>query len=275
MAQRVESETGILVYDHPLSPYAQKVKIALLEKGVPFRTIRPEGIGSGTAAAAFGAASPRGEVPALVEEPDVRLFDSTIILEYIEDRWPDPPLLPREPLARARQRQIEEVMDTHFEAITWGLAEIRYFGRATGDLAEAMEGRAQEQLRGWAAWLTGELAGRKFFAGDAFGWGDLCVAPFLNGAVGLGLSCEGELAAWLARVNERESVRRVREEAEANSFAKPEVDLDALKDAIEKGLFKREYRDHRLEWMIKSGGLPVVVEGLERENIRFIEVFHV
>jgi glutathione S-transferase/RNA polymerase-associated protein len=38
---------------------------------------------------------------------------------------------------------------------------------------------------------------------------------------------------------------------------------------VEQGLFKREYRDHRLEWMIRSGGLAVVVEGLEKQNIRF------
>ena len=38
---------------------------------------------------------------------------------------------------------------------------------------------------------------------------------------------------------------------------------------VARGLFKREYRDHRLEWMIKSGGLEVVVKGLEAGNIRF------
>jgi glutathione S-transferase/RNA polymerase-associated protein len=38
---------------------------------------------------------------------------------------------------------------------------------------------------------------------------------------------------------------------------------------LEQGLFKREYRDHRLEWMVKSGGLEVVTQGLARGNIRF------
>jgi glutathione S-transferase/RNA polymerase-associated protein len=38
---------------------------------------------------------------------------------------------------------------------------------------------------------------------------------------------------------------------------------------VAKGYFKREYRDHRLEWMIKSGGLEVVLRGLEAGNIRF------
>ena len=40
-------------------------------------------------------------------------------------------------------------------------------------------------------------------------------------------------------------------------------------DMVEKGQFKREYRDHRLEWMIKVGGVEVVTKGLERDNIRF------
>jgi glutathione S-transferase/RNA polymerase-associated protein len=39
--------------------------------------------------------------------------------------------------------------------------------------------------------------------------------------------------------------------------------------AVKSGLFKREYRDHRLEWMIRSGGLDVVIDGIEKNNIRF------
>ncbi len=39
--------------------------------------------------------------------------------------------------------------------------------------------------------------------------------------------------------------------------------------AVKSGLFKREYRDHRLEWMIRSGGIDVVIEGMEAGNIRF------
>ncbi len=38
---------------------------------------------------------------------------------------------------------------------------------------------------------------------------------------------------------------------------------------LEQGLFKREYRDHRLEWMVKSGGLEVVSQGMAKGNIRF------
>lgn len=262
----------IRVYDHPLSPYGQKVKIALLEKGIAFDARLPNAIGSGSTESDFARSNPRGEVPALVDG-DVSVYDSTIILEYIEDRWPEPALLPATPAERARVRMLEDVLDTHFEAITWGLSEIRYFGRAPGALGEAMFRRGQEQILGWYRWLADQLGSREWFNGVAFGWGDLCVVPFVNGAVGFGVQPEGRLAQWLLRANERPSVRQCRLAAEAVSFANSGISLEAVKQAMDQGLFKREYRDHRLEWMIKTGGIEVVVDGITRQNVRFMHVF--
>ena len=68
----------ITLYDHPLSPYGQKVKIALREKGVPFETVSPGGLGAGGAAGAFAEANPRAEVPTLVDG-EVAVFDSTVM----------------------------------------------------------------------------------------------------------------------------------------------------------------------------------------------------
>jgi hypothetical protein len=48
---------------------------------------------------------------------------------------------------------LEDTMDTHFEAITWGLSEIRNFRRASGALAEAMLARGGEQIAAWYVWL--------------------------------------------------------------------------------------------------------------------------
>ena len=93
----------MILFEHPLSPYAQKCKIALREKNVPFEARLPAGIGARRGLRpGLPEANPRGEVPALVDG-DVAIFDSTIILDYIEDKWPTPPLLPtRPPSARAR-----------------------------------------------------------------------------------------------------------------------------------------------------------------------------
>ncbi|HZZ35361.1 MAG TPA: glutathione S-transferase family protein [Caulobacteraceae bacterium] len=259
----------IRLFDHPLSPYAQKVKIALREKGVEFETAVPDGIGVGGAAGQFLAANPRAEVPALIDD-DVRIFDSTIILEYIEENWPTPPLLPHGAAERARVRMLEEVMDTHFEAINWGLGEIRFFGRAKGDLAVAIEAKAKAQTESFYRWLETQLGDRDWFNGGAFGWGDLCVVPYVNGSVGHGNPPErgGRLSAWLERVNARSSVAETNAEAVAVRGVMVNV-----AEMVEQGLFKREYRDHRLEWMIKSGGFEVVAKGLEKDNIRFTGPF--
>lgn len=264
----------VIVYDHPLSPYGQKVKIALMEKGVPFEAPLPDNIGSGATGGEFARVSPRGEVPALVDG-DVSVFDSTVILEYIEDRWPEPPLLPATPAERARVRELEETMDTHFEAITWGLSEIQNFGRAEGELAESLTRRGGEQIAAWYRWLEARLGDRPWFNGDAFGWGDLAVVPFVNGAVGFGHAppAGSTLADWLARANERDSVAACARAAAQVGLGSEAVSLDAVRQAMEQGQFKREYRDHRLEWMIKTGGLEVVREGLEKNNIRFIDPF--
>ena len=100
-----------ILYEHPLSPYAQKIKIALREKGIEFESKTPDLSGGGFAGSEFVEANPRREMPAFIDS-DAKIFDSTIILEYIEDKWSSPPLLPNNPTDRARVRMIEEVMDT-------------------------------------------------------------------------------------------------------------------------------------------------------------------
>jgi len=258
----------VTLYEHPLSPYAQKVKIALTEKGVEFAAQLPDFFGGGDDA--FRAASPRREVPALVDG-DTTVFDSTIILEYIEDRWPTPPLLPAGAAARARVRQIEEVCDTYYEAINWAVYEIRVFQRATGALADQLLARAAEQVAGVNAYLTRQLGDAPWFNGERFGWGDLAVAPFVGAAAASGHApaAGSPLSAWLARAQERPSV--------ATAFAQAQATLGGfsmLPDLVRSGQFVREYRDHRLEWMLRSGAVEVVLEGMQARTIRFSDELH-
>jgi len=259
----------LTLYDHPFSPYAQKGKIALREQNVPFAAPRPQCIGGGGSAGEFTAANPRAEVPALIDG-ETRIFDSTIILEYIEDKWPTPALLPESPAERARVRMLEEVMDTHYEPINWGLGEIRAFRRAEGALAQQIEARAAAQTQGYFSWLERELGERLWFNGSDFGWGDLCVVPYINGSRGHGLAPTPgtALAAWLDRVNARPSVAATVKDI-TDMLAGGGANMTDVAKMVEQGLFKREYRDHRLEWMIKVGGLDVVTKGLANNSIRF------
>ena len=131
----------MLLYEAPGSPYIQKIKIALREKSVLFDVELPENLGTGRTHGPFGLDNPRTQVPVLVDDP-TRIFDSTIILEYIEECWSDPLLLPRSPQVRAAARMTEDVRDTQCEAITWGYREVTTFGRATGALAETLKSGA-------------------------------------------------------------------------------------------------------------------------------------
>lgn len=265
---------ALLLYDHPLSPYAQKVKLALHYKGVPFESRLPERLGSGAASPEFLAASPRGEVPAIVDG-DVRIFESSVILAWIEERWPDPPLLPDPPDERARVRMLETVLDTHCEAVNWAQGELAWFGRG-GDRADELRTAAAADTAHWHRWLGDRLRGRPCFNGDTWGHGDVAVLPWVDGAAAFGLGPpEGsDLAAWYARAGTREDVRRVRAEAAAVAAATARgAGMAAVREAVEAGTFRREYRDHRLEWMIRNGGLEVVRDGIRKGNVRFTEPF--
>jgi len=73
------------------------------------------------------------------------------------------------------------------------------------------------------------------------------------------------LQAWQARANARPSVARTA--AAAAEMAA--TGTEAIAQLVESGAFQREYRDHRLEWMIRSGGMSIVQRGLENGTIRF------
>ncbi|HKU40331.1 MAG TPA: glutathione S-transferase family protein [Polyangiales bacterium] len=251
-----------ILYEIPLSPYAQKVKLALLEKGIEFEcrltdVDHPDPI--------FVAHSPRLEVPVFVDD-DVRLFDSSIILEYLEDRWPERPLLPSSPAERARVRTLEEICDTHYDAVNWGVAEITIFKRAEGAQAERILATASTQIAGLNARLERELATRAWFNGAELGYGDIAVYPFVNAAASQGNkpAAGSKLSEWLKTMRSRPSAGRLKADILSSlaQFASRPKD-------IAEGRHRREYRDHRLDWMLRSGGLEIVLAGMRANDLRF------
>jgi glutathione S-transferase len=256
----------MLLLQHPLSPYAQKVRIALREKGQSFEARLPTRLAPGQSSDET-AVTPRVEFPVLING-NIRIFDSTIILQYLEDVFPDPPLLPSGPAERARARMIEDICDTHYEAINWGLSEIKFFGRGGASLGPKLREKGIEQIRHIHAWLSQQLGDRTWFDGDRFGWSDLSVVPYVASSSTHDVPPvpNTALSSWLDRVMQRPSVAATIEEARAA--------LPAMADAAERlrrGEFKRQYRDHRLEWMIRSGGMQVVLDGIANNDIRFTD----
>ena len=175
-------------------------------------------------------------------------------------------MLPKDPAERARVRMIEDAMDTQYEAINWGIMEIVRFKRAEGELRDKLLAAAATQTAKAQAWLEQELGGRQWFNGASFGWADLAVVPHLLNSVRFGNAPKGgsPLADWLARASARPSVATMIEQAK--EWLKIAPDVTKL---LASGSYRRQYRDHRLEWMLRSGGLPIVLKGLENKTVRF------
>jgi glutathione S-transferase/RNA polymerase-associated protein len=259
--------SGIVLYEHPLSPYAQKIRILLREKDLSFEARLPRKLGRGGDNPELTELNPRLEVPALVHDGQT-IFDSTIILEYLEETFPEPPMMPSSPAARARLRMIEEVCDTHWEAINWGLGEIRFFRRGGESLGPVLRRAAIDQLGHMYAWLEMLLGKSEWLTGERFGWGDLSAVPFatMSSLFGVEPAAGSAVTGWMHRCRQRPSVSRTVDEALATIPA-----MDAIADSLAAGAFRRQFRDHRLEWMIRSGGTQVVLDGLAKGDIRFTD----
>lgn len=101
----------IILYGSPLSTYTAKVRLALNWRGLAFEEREPEG---GYKSAAWSARVAMGTIPAL-DHDGFLLAESEVILEYLEETFPDRPLLPAQPQARAVVRCLARLHDLHVE----------------------------------------------------------------------------------------------------------------------------------------------------------------
>jgi glutathione S-transferase len=121
-----------------ISNYFNKARIAMLEKGIDFEldpTCRP------SQEDAFLARTPMGKVPFLEMDDGAQLSESQVICEYLEDAYPQKPLYPRDPLERARVRELIAIMELHIELVARRLYPHAFFGRgpASDELKKAVE----------------------------------------------------------------------------------------------------------------------------------------
>ena len=234
----------LTLYDDVFSPYARKVRVALYEKNVPFERVRA--LHGDCNRTDFLHVNPRAEVPALVDGT-VALYDSTVICEYLEDRYPEPRIYPRDPPSRAACRLLEDLADTQLDAAAYAITVVEY-GR--GETHPAMHEVAARDLGRLYDELEPRLGDRDFFCGE-FSLADIALAPHLTAAAFLGFpvdpSRHGALAGWLDRVQERPSV------------ARDTVDvldtLQRLQRERQPGFdpYRVQWRSDRLEWVMKNG----------------------
>lgn len=234
----------LTLYDDVFSPYARKVRIALYEKGLEFERVRA--LHGDCNRTDFVHVNPRAEVPALVDGT-LSLYDSTIICEYLEDRYPTPMLYPGAPELRARSRQIEDLADTQLDAATYAVAIVE-LGRRTP--VPTLHAAAERDLARLYGQLEGMLERTEYLAGE-FSIADVAVYPHLVAASFLGFSIDGarhpRLAAWLNRIAARPTVAR--DDADVVET------LQRLQREGGTGFdpYRVQWRSDRLEWIFKHG----------------------
>jgi glutathione S-transferase len=180
----------ITLYDAARCPYCARVRIHLAEKDVEFETIE---IDLSDRPAWLYEKNPTGRVP-IVEDDAWVLPESAVIMEFLEERYPEPPLLPPDPADRAFVRLLVFRDDDFTDP---------YYAFRRG------EDGAAEQLDAALGAFDEHLAVRPFLGGVEYGLADIAYVPwFLRARDMLGVDLGGfpSLSAWLARLEERPAI---------------------------------------------------------------------
>jgi len=123
-----------------ISNYHNKVRIVLLEKGIPFEE---DASCNPSQEDEFLARTPIGKVPFLELDGGRRLSESEVIFEYLEDAYPQKPLLPKDPYAAAKVRELVTFVDLHVELVARELYPKAFFG---GTISEGNAARVRQLL---------------------------------------------------------------------------------------------------------------------------------
>ena len=150
------------LHDHPFSPYAFKVRAALYEKGIPFEKREVQKHADRERLLRL---NPRGEVPAIVDGEAV-ICDSNVICAYLEERFPEPPLLPKDPVQRARARALELKSDGDLDACVFVLGLLKLTRPEVAKQVPGALENAVQALASHCAQLEREVKGREWFVGD-------------------------------------------------------------------------------------------------------------
>src|SRR6267378_7226953 len=153
----------IKLYDFLPCPFGQKVRIVLAEKGLSYELVQIDFTQGEQRKPDFLRLNPFGRVPVLIDE-DITVYDSTIIAEYLEDEYPEPPLLPAigSSALRARARTWEDFADTSFTPQVGQL--MGEMGKPESDRDPARLQRFQRSIERVLDFLNHELQGQEFLA---------------------------------------------------------------------------------------------------------------
>jgi glutathione S-transferase len=198
------------LYDFLPCPFGQKVRIVLAEKGLSYELIQIDLAQGEQRRPDFLRLNPFGRVPVLVDE-DTTIYDSTIIAEYLEDEYPEPPLLPviGASALRARARIWEDFADASFTPQVGQL--MAEMSKSEGERDGGRIQRLHQSVDRMLNFLNHELQGQEYLASQ-FSVADIGFVPRLLVLNELGLDPalnRANVEAWLQRMLERPSIRNL------------------------------------------------------------------
>jgi glutathione S-transferase len=179
----------VILYDAARCPYCARARIVLAEKGLGYETIE---IDLSDRPALIYAKNPSGKVPVLEEGGGFVLPESLVIMEYLEERFPEPPLWPADPAERALGR----LWLDRFEVRLGG----DYYALRRGEPSQL-----DDRLRN----LDTALEAQPFLSGREYGLADIGYVPWILRArsnLGVELESYAALSAWLERLSERPAI---------------------------------------------------------------------
>lgn len=203
-----------------ISNYHNKVRIALLEKGIAFEedeNVKPSQKDE------YVAKSPMGKVPYL-EVDGERIRESGVILEYLEDVYPQKPLLPKEAVARARVREIVVFLESHMELVVRRLYGGLFFG---GKFSDETKQQVEKDITKGVRALKAVARFEPYIAGEALSIAD-CAAfvhlPLVSLVTKTAFGRDfledlPQVKPYLKMLGERPAFARVNEDRKAASAA--------------------------------------------------------
>lgn len=204
------------LYSAPLSLFSRKVEVALDEKGLTFERVMvsfSQSKGYSPKHPDVLKANPKGQVPVLLDN-DLSLYDSTVILEYLEDAYPEQPLYPRVADDRARCRLLDlfadEILIVPLRALMHRTSP-RPLDADRWAANEAKAEQAEAVIGHHFVDLDRQLRGRSHLC-DTFSVADISVfmgVLFTQRLGGPPLDGHPDLAGWYARLAERAAIAKV------------------------------------------------------------------
>ena len=198
----------IKLYDFSLSPRARKVRITLEAKGLEYEKVPIDITKGEQKTPEYLAINPYGKVPAL-RDNGTTVYESTIVMEYLNDTYPTPPLLPDDVGQRARARVLMHYADNPYEHAVATLVEELLLKPPQGDAADReIVSQANAALNLCFDHLANELGNNDFLVGSTLTLADI---PYVSWALlfpRLNVDIpHPRLEAWINRLKEQPSVQ--------------------------------------------------------------------